>query len=108
MSPVCRFVLRYQGDFMFWLHLSALVLINLLIVALIASSTTLRFPLFTRVQHGGAGEGAYNVWDLIAQVEAEREDEEARVGERQHWPDPPRFPEYDPDEPTGRHHLRPQ
>ncbi|MGI8306866.1 hypothetical protein [Saccharopolyspora hattusasensis] len=92
---------------MFWLQLSTLVLINLLIVALIVSSTAARFPLLARAQHARAGEGAYNVWQLIAQVEAEREDEEARVAERQPWPDPPRFPEYDPDdEPTGRHHLR--
>ncbi|MGW3467693.1 hypothetical protein ACWDKQ_04310 [Saccharopolyspora sp. NPDC000995] len=92
---------------MFWLQLSTLVLINLLIVALIASSTTLRFPLFTRVQHVGADEGSYNVWDLIAQVEAERDAEQDRLVERPHRAEPPRFPQFDPDEPTGRHHLRP-
>ncbi|MDA3648124.1 hypothetical protein LZ318_21980 [Saccharopolyspora indica] len=83
---------------MFWLHLSALVLINVLIAALIVSSTTVQLPLLSRAQHAGAGEGAYNVWELIAQVEAEREREIPRT---------PRFPEHDPDdEPTGRHHLR--
>ncbi|QIZ33717.1 hypothetical protein [Saccharopolyspora sp. ASAGF58] len=96
---------------MFWLQLSTLVLINLLIVALIASSSTLRSPLFTRVQYVGADEGAYNVWDLIAQVEAERdaerEAEQDCLVERPYRPEPPRFPQFDPDEPTGRHHLRP-
>ncbi|MER5391898.1 hypothetical protein [Saccharopolyspora sp. NPDC002686] len=83
---------------MFWLHLSALVLINAMIAALFVSSTAMRLPLLTRAQHAGAGEGAYNVWDLIAQVEAERDRE---------IPEPPQFPDRDPDdEPTGRHHLR--
>ncbi|GAA4851578.1 hypothetical protein [Saccharopolyspora rosea] len=65
------------------LHISALVLINLLIGALLVSALPTRQ---TRAQHTGAGEGAYDVWWLIDHVEAERQ----RL-----------------DEPTGRHHLRP-
>ncbi|MGW1676471.1 hypothetical protein [Saccharopolyspora sp. NPDC002376] len=89
---------------MFWLHLSGLVLINVLIAALIISSTAMRFPFATRAQHAGAGEGAYNVWELIAQVEAERDEERARAVVRS---PAPQFPTDDPDDQsTGRHHLR--
>jgi hypothetical protein len=65
---------------MFWLQVSTLVLVN----ALIASMLLIRTP---RAQHGGAGEGALNVWQLIEEVEAERQREA---------------------ESTGRHHLDPR
>lgn len=41
----------------------------------------------------GAGAGAYNVWDLIAQVEAERKDEQDRAIVRPSWPSGPQFPD---------------
>ncbi|MFI0463396.1 hypothetical protein ACH347_04885 [Saccharopolyspora sp. 5N102] len=89
---------------MFWLHLSVLVLINVLIAALLVSSTAMRLPLLARAQHVGAGEGAYNVWDLIAQVEAERDEGQDRAIA---WPPRSHLPGQEPDDqPTGRHHLR--
>ncbi|MDA3649845.1 hypothetical protein LZ318_25125 [Saccharopolyspora indica] len=63
---------------MFWLQVSTLVLVNVLI----ASMLFIRPP---RAAHSGAGDGALNVWQLIDEVEAERQRQA---------------------EPTGRHHLR--
>ncbi|KAA5836998.1 hypothetical protein F1721_04000 [Saccharopolyspora hirsuta] len=55
---------------MFWLQVSTLVLVNVLI----ASMLLIRPP---RVQHGGAGDGALNVWQLIEEVETERQQQAA-------------------------------
>ncbi|MER7076812.1 hypothetical protein SAMN02982929_03496 [Saccharopolyspora kobensis] len=63
---------------MFWLQVSTLVLVNVLI----ASMLFIRPP---RAAHSGAGDSALNVWQLIDEVEAERRRQA---------------------EPTGRHHLR--
>jgi len=63
---------------MFWLQVSTLVLVNVLI----ASMLFIRPP---RAAHSGAGDGSLNVWQLIDEVEAERRRQA---------------------EPTGRHHLR--
>ncbi|MER6993039.1 hypothetical protein ABT337_27820 [Saccharopolyspora hirsuta] len=58
---------------MFWLQVSTLVLVNVLI----ASMLLIRPP---RAQHGGAGDGALNVWQLIEEVEAERQQQAASAG----------------------------
>ncbi|MCI2420409.1 hypothetical protein MOQ72_23460 [Saccharopolyspora sp. K220] len=98
---------------MFWLQLSTLVLINLLILALLASQMPMRWSSLAPAQHAGAGEGAYTVWHLIAEIEAEHHAAQhssvqhrsvKRGAERGH-PRIPQFPTIDPDEPTGRHHL---
>jgi hypothetical protein len=93
---------------MFWLQLSTFILINLLIVALLASQLPIRWLSFTSAQHAGGGAGAYTVWHLIADVEAEhRAAAEKRANSREHPRIPIEFPTTDPDdEPTGRHHLK--
>ncbi|MEV5544258.1 hypothetical protein AB0L13_46455 [Saccharopolyspora shandongensis] len=58
---------------MFWLQVSTLVLVNVLI----ASMLLVRAP---RAQHAGAGDGALNVWQLIEEVEAERQREAESTG----------------------------
>ncbi|SDW33651.1 hypothetical protein SAMN05216215_1002290 [Saccharopolyspora shandongensis] len=58
---------------MFWLQVSTLVLVNVLI----ASMLLVRAP---RAQHAGAGDGALNVWQLIDEVEAERQREAESAG----------------------------
>ncbi|MDA3630989.1 hypothetical protein OU415_36575 [Saccharopolyspora sp. WRP15-2] len=63
---------------MFWLQVSTLVLVNVLIASML-------FVRPARAQHGGAGGGALSVWQLIDEVEAERRRQV---------------------EATGRHHLR--
>ncbi|MER6994066.1 hypothetical protein ABT337_24430 [Saccharopolyspora hirsuta] len=50
---------------MFWLQLGTLVAINVIIFAMLLLPSSHR-------QHGNAGEGAYDVWRLIGDVEAER------------------------------------
>ncbi|KAA5836305.1 hypothetical protein ABT337_28000 [Saccharopolyspora hirsuta] len=65
---------------MFWLQVTTLVLVNVLI----ASMLLIRPP---RAQHSGSGDGALNVWQLIEQVETERQRQAV---------------------PTGRHHLAPE
>ncbi|QIZ35150.1 DUF2457 domain-containing protein [Saccharopolyspora sp. ASAGF58] len=92
---------------MFWIQLSTFVLFNLLILAMLATQLPARTIAFSTGQHAGGGEGAYTVWHLIADIEAETRvaAEEHRV-EQKHPPIPPGFPTTDPDEPTGRHHLR--
>lgn len=84
---------------MFWLQLSTFVSFNVLILALLASRMPTRWFSLSAAQHAGGGEGAYTVWHLIADVEAERHAEREP-------PRTPAFPAHDPDEPTGRHHLR--
>jgi hypothetical protein len=66
---------------MFWLQVSTLVLINLLIFSMLV----IRVP---RVQHSGSGDGALNVWQLIDQVEAERQREAESTGRHRLWPHP--------------------
>ncbi|MGI8310025.1 hypothetical protein [Saccharopolyspora hattusasensis] len=58
---------------MFWLQVSTLVLVNVLITSMLL----IRAP---RAQHGGAGEGALNVWQLIEDIEAERQREAVATG----------------------------
>ncbi|WP_190820035.1 hypothetical protein [Saccharopolyspora pogona] len=58
---------------MFWLQVSTLVLVNVLI----ASMLLVRAP---RAEHSGAGDGALNVWQLIEEVEAERQREVLATG----------------------------
>jgi hypothetical protein len=53
---------------MFWLQLGVLILINLVVLGMLV------IPV-PNPQHGHAGEGAYDVWRLIDEVEAEREAE---------------------------------
>ncbi|MEV5540822.1 hypothetical protein AB0L13_28625 [Saccharopolyspora shandongensis] len=90
---------------MFWIQLSTFVLFNLLILAMLTTQIPVRAIAFaTTGQHAGGGEGAYTVWHLIADIEAEAREEQS---EREHPRIPPEFPTTDPDEPTGRHHLRP-
>jgi hypothetical protein len=95
---------------MFWLQLSTFILINLLIVTLLASRLPTHWLSFTSAasaQHAGGGEGAYTVWHLIADIEAERHAAaEKRDNNRGRPRIPIEFPTTDPDEPTGRHHLR--
>ncbi|MEV0087799.1 hypothetical protein [Saccharopolyspora sp. NPDC050642] len=91
---------------MFWIQLSTFVLFNLLILAMLTTQIPVRAIAFaTTGQHAGGGEGAYTVWHLIADIEAEAREEYG--SEREHPRIPPEFPTTDPDEPTGRHHLRP-
>ncbi|MEU5850643.1 hypothetical protein [Saccharopolyspora shandongensis] len=91
---------------MFWIQLSTFVLFNLLILAMLTTQIPARAIAFTTGQHAGGGEGAYTVWHLIADIEAETRQEDERGSEREHPRIPPEFPTADPDEPTGRHHLR--
>ncbi|MEV0702479.1 hypothetical protein AB0I53_31800 [Saccharopolyspora sp. NPDC050389] len=90
---------------MFWIQLSTFVLFNLLILALLTTQLPARAIAFTTGQHAGSGEGAYTVWHLIADIEAETHTGEDPA-EKEHPDIPPGFPTADPDEPTGRHHLR--
>ncbi|MEU6269586.1 hypothetical protein [Saccharopolyspora shandongensis] len=90
---------------MFWIQLSTFVLFNLLILAMLTTQIPARTIAFTTGQHAGGGEGAYTVWHLIADIEAETREEHGP--EHEHPRIPPEFPTTDPDEPTGRHHLRP-
>ena len=85
---------------MYWIQPATFVLFSLLILALLAGQIPATWLSLASGQHAGAGEGTYSVWQLIADIEAERhsEREKPRI--------PPRFPAADPDEPTGRHHLR--
>ncbi|MFI0464781.1 hypothetical protein ACH347_11925 [Saccharopolyspora sp. 5N102] len=94
---------------MFWIQLSTFVLFNLLILAMLTTQIPARAIAFaTTGQHAGGGEGAYTVWHLIADIEAEtREAADEHGQEHEHPRIPPEFPTTDPDEPTGRHHLRP-
>lgn len=62
---------------MFWLQVSTLVLVNVLIASLL-------FVRPQRAQHGGAGEGALSVWQLIEQVEAERQRQAVSDGASSH------------------------
>jgi hypothetical protein len=80
---------------MFWLQLSTFALFNVLILAMLASRLPTHWFSLSAAQHAGGGEGACTVWHLIADVEAERE-----------HPRIPAFPNRDPDQPTGWHHLR--
>ncbi|MGW5647961.1 hypothetical protein ACWEV3_00790 [Saccharopolyspora sp. NPDC003752] len=92
---------------MFWIQLSTFVLFNLLILAMLASQLPARAIVFSAGQHAGGGEGAYTVWHLIADIDAETRAEEEQHGpEHEHPRIPTGFPTTDPDEPTGRHHLR--
>ncbi|MGI8308757.1 hypothetical protein [Saccharopolyspora hattusasensis] len=84
---------------MFWLQLATFVLFNLLILAMLVSRVPVPGFSLSAAQHAGGGEGGYTVWHLIADVEAERRAEREP-------PPIPTFPTRDPDEPTGRHHLR--
>ncbi|MGP4019757.1 hypothetical protein [Saccharopolyspora sp. 5N708] len=58
---------------MFWLQVSILVLVN----ELIASMLLVRAP---QTQRSAAGEGALNVWQLIDEIEAERQREATSTG----------------------------
>ncbi|MDA3624985.1 hypothetical protein OU415_06040 [Saccharopolyspora sp. WRP15-2] len=90
---------------MFWIQLSTFILFNLLILALLLTHIPVPGLRFAAGQHAGTGDGEYTVWHLIADVEAERGIERHRVAEPEIAP---QFPVQDPDEqPTGRHHLRP-
>ncbi|MEV5542563.1 hypothetical protein AB0L13_37655, partial [Saccharopolyspora shandongensis] len=89
----------------FWIQLSTFVLFNLLILAMLTTQIPARAIAFTTGQHARGGEGAYTVWHLIADIEAETREEE-HGSEHEHPRIPPEFPTTDPDEPTGRHHLR--
>ncbi|PKW14027.1 hypothetical protein [Saccharopolyspora spinosa] len=98
---------------MFWIQLSTFVLFNLLILAILTTQLPARTIAFSTGQHAGGGEGAYTVWHLIADIEAEtRVVAEEHRAEQEHPHIPPGFPTTDPDEPgdreepTGRHHLR--
>ncbi|WP_190818842.1 hypothetical protein [Saccharopolyspora pogona] len=91
---------------MFWIQLSTFVLFNLLILAMLATQLPMRAIAFSTGQHAGGGEGAYTVWHLIADVEAETRATDEPDTSREHPHIPPGFPTTDPDEPTGRHHLR--
>ncbi|TDD47909.1 hypothetical protein [Saccharopolyspora elongata] len=92
---------------MFWIQLSTFILFNLLILAMLTSQIPTRAIAFSTGQHAGGREGAYTVWHLIADVEAEtREAADEHGLEHEHPRIPPGFPATDPDEPTGRHHLR--
>ncbi|GAA4612520.1 hypothetical protein GCM10023108_09240 [Saccharopolyspora hordei] len=66
---------------MFWLQVSTLVLVNVLIASMLLIP-----PL--RAQHGGAGDGALNVWQLIEEVETERQREAASTGRHRLRSDP--------------------
>ncbi|PKW13361.1 hypothetical protein [Saccharopolyspora spinosa] len=100
---------------MFWIQLSTFVLFNLLILALLTTQLPARAIAFSTAQHAGGGEGAYTVWHLIADIEAEtRVVPEEHRAEQEHPHIPTKFPTTDPDapekpespdEPTGRHHL---
>jgi hypothetical protein len=94
---------------MFWIQLSTFVLFNLLILAMLTSQLPTRTIAFSTGQHAGAGEGAYTVWQLIADIEAETRATAEEPDTRHENPHiPPGFPS-DPDhldQPTGRHHLR--
>jgi hypothetical protein len=68
-----------EETMLFWLQVSILALLSVMIFG----SLFLSRP---RAQHGGAGDGALNVWQLIDEIEAERRLEAMS---------------------TGRHHLRP-
>ncbi|MEU5849851.1 hypothetical protein [Saccharopolyspora shandongensis] len=95
---------------MFWIQLSTFLLFNLLILAMLASQISARTIAFSTGQHTGGGEGTYTVWHLIADVKAERCAAEEQATEEQQEREYPRiptgFPTTDPDDPTGRHHLR--
>jgi hypothetical protein len=96
---------------MFWIQLSTFILFNVLILAMLASQAPAHWFSLTSPQHAGAGEGSYTVWHLIADVEAEHRAAERERERERHFAerdDPliPEFPTADPDEPTGRHHLR--
>ena len=86
---------------MYWIQLATFALFSLLILALLAGQMSTPGLRLTRAQHAGASEGAYSVWHLIADVEAERQ------AEREKPRIPTGFPTTDLEEaPTGRHHLR--
>ncbi|MBB5154792.1 hypothetical protein [Saccharopolyspora phatthalungensis] len=100
---------------MFWIQLSTFVLFNLLIAALLVSQAPMRSLLLSSAQHAGTGQGTYSVWHLIADIEAENKAKKDVQAQRDthsgHRAQPerpgiPEFPTTDPDEPTGRHHLR--
>ncbi|MER7015576.1 hypothetical protein ABT324_29430 [Saccharopolyspora sp. NPDC000359] len=57
---------------MFWIQLSTFVLVNVLILALIATQIPFGSLRFAAGQHAGAVDGEYTVWHLIADIEAER------------------------------------
>ncbi|SDX46316.1 hypothetical protein SAMN05216215_101193 [Saccharopolyspora shandongensis] len=90
---------------MFWIQLSTFILFNLLILAMLTTQIPARMIAFSTGQHAGGGEGAYTVWHLIADIEAETRQDEGG-SEHEHPRIPPEFPTTDPDEPTGSHHLR--
>ncbi|WP_246868744.1 hypothetical protein [Saccharopolyspora sp. ASAGF58] len=56
---------------MFWIRLSTFVLFNLLILAMLTTQLPTRAIAFSSGQHAGGGDGAYAVWRLIADIEAE-------------------------------------
>ncbi|MDA3627761.1 hypothetical protein OU415_20150 [Saccharopolyspora sp. WRP15-2] len=58
---------------MFWLQVSTLVLVNVLIASML-------FIRPARAQHGGAGDGALSVWQLIDEVESERQRQDEGTG----------------------------
>jgi hypothetical protein len=101
---------------MFWIQLSTFVLFNLLILAMLTTQLPARTIAFSTSQHAGGDYGAYTVWHLIADIEAEtRATAEESDTRHEHPHIPPGFPTTDPDEldnldyldePTGRHHLR--
>ncbi|MEV6231045.1 hypothetical protein AB0L88_24590 [Saccharopolyspora shandongensis] len=91
---------------MFWIQLSTFTLFSLLISAMLVSQLPTRSIAFSTGQHAGGGEGAYTVWHLIADIEAEHAVTEEHRAEQEYPAIPPGFPIIDPDEPTGRHHLR--
>ncbi|MGW1679121.1 hypothetical protein [Saccharopolyspora sp. NPDC002376] len=95
---------------MFWIQLSTFVLFNLLILALLVQHLLVGSIAFAAGQHAGGGAGDYNVWRLIADIEAEKVDagrtEQRSVADLEFSEVPPGFPEADPDQPAGRHHLR--
>ncbi|QIZ35802.1 hypothetical protein [Saccharopolyspora sp. ASAGF58] len=91
---------------MFWIQLSTFVLFNLLILAMLTTQLPARAIAFSTGQHAGGGDGAYTVWHLIADIEAETRTAEEPDTRHEHPHIPPGFPTTDPDEPTGRHHLR--
>ncbi|MDA3624203.1 hypothetical protein OU415_02075 [Saccharopolyspora sp. WRP15-2] len=63
---------------MFWLQLGTLVAINLVIWGMLLLPSSHR-------QHGDAGEGSYDVWRLIGDVEAERAAEYAGRHRLREW-----------------------
>ncbi|MGI8309899.1 hypothetical protein [Saccharopolyspora hattusasensis] len=91
---------------MFWIQLSTFVLFNLLILAMLTTQLPARTIAFSTGQHAGGGEGAYTVWHLIADIEAKSRTTDEPDTRHEHPHIPPGFPTTDPDEPTGRHHLR--